>query len=236
MLMKFLFVLWMSCLAIQSAQAAPDEHPIVLAGTEFSSSNAYSYTGSVIPLEGSSLKQGFNMPVFVSLLNYSYTTTQNQQLVTVRAQVPGIRAGLGYQWLDGDAALGLSGSVGYQNTYQTPYIPATGKQGSALFFLPQVQAKYQFTPLFDADLMANYLVGQSSYWSHLRLGYQPRWDWHIGPEFGLQAGPDYRIQKVGAFMATQVFGGAMFELNGGAQSNINLPNQAYLGLALSKSL
>jgi len=224
-------------LLASSARAEPaDERAIVLAGTEFSASNAYTHAGYIAPLAGNTLKQGWNVLAFASWLNYSYTTLQNGQPVKVRATVPGVRGGMGYQWTAGDVAVGLSASLGYQNTQQTPYIAATGKQGAAIILLPQVQLKYQFTEQTDADLMANYAIGQNSYWSHLRVGYQPRWDWRVGPELGLQAGQNYRIAKVGLFAATPVLGGAILELNTGVQANLNPPKEWYVGVALSKSL
>lgn len=223
-------------LATPAVAYAADDSAIVLAGTEFSASNTYSHAGYIAPLAGNTLKQGWNMLAFVSWLSYNYTTLQNGQLVKVRATVPGVRGGMGYQWTAGDAAVGLSASLGYQNTQQTPYIPATGKQGGAIILLPQVQLKYQFTQQTDADFMANYAIGQSSYWSHLRLGYQPRWDWRLGPEFGLQAGQNYRIAKAGLFAATPVLGGAMLEFNTGLQANLNPPKEWYVGVALSRSL
>ncbi|MDH2918571.1 MAG: cellulose biosynthesis protein BcsS [Sideroxydans sp.] len=99
-----------------------------------------------------------------------------------------------------------------------------------------MQLKYQFSPQTDADFMANYAIGSSSYWSHLRLGYQPRWDWRLDPEFGLQAGQNYRIVKASIFAATPVLGGAMLELNTGLQANLNPPKKWYVGVGLSKNL
>ncbi len=222
--------------ASASANAAEDARAIGLVGTEFSASNSYTHVGYIAPLAGNTLQHGWHVLAFASWLSYNYTTLQNGQSVKVQASVPGMRGGMGYQWTEGDAAVGLSASLGYQNTQQTPYIPATGKQGGAIVLLPQVQLKYQFSAQTDADLMANYAIGQSSYWSHLRLGYQPRWDWRVGPELGWQAGQNYRIAKAGLFAATPVFGGAMLELNSGLQANLNPPKEWYVGVALSKNL
>ena len=139
MLKKLVMV---ALLATSASVYAVDEPAIVLIGSEVSASNAYSHAGYIAPLAGSTLKRGWHILAFASWLNYSYTTLQNGQLVKVQATMPGLRGGMGYQWTEGDAGVGLSASLGYQHTSQTPFIPATGKQGGAVILLPQVQLKY----------------------------------------------------------------------------------------------
>lgn len=214
---------------------AGDDAAIVLGGTEVSSSNTYTQAGMIMPLPGNTVRQGWHVPVFVSDLSYNYKTLQNGQSVQVRATVPGVRAGMGYQWLVDNTDWGVSVSLGYQNTRQQPYIPATGKQGAAWIVLPQAGVRSQFLPQWDVDVLANYALGQHAYWSRGRLGYQARWDWRGGLELGAQAGSNYRILKRGLFVATPVWGGAMLEMNAGLQSNIDFSNQGYWGLAVSRS-
>lgn len=215
---------------------AVDSRSVVLAGSEYSSNNGYSHIGMVTPLAGDTLERGFNLPVFLYLVEYSYSTTQNNRFVTVRAKVPGVSAGLGYQWIVGDTSLGLATSLAYQNTRQTPYIPATGAQGSVVILLPQMHVNYRLTPFTAADFMANYSIGQSAYWSHFRLGQQISNEWRVGPELGLQGGKNYRVSKVGVFAATPIAHGIMLEMNSGIQAAPALPSRVYVGLALSKSL
>lgn len=233
---RLLALLLLSCVSVAYSHAASaDSRPLFLAGSEYSPGNAYSHAGIITPLSGGTLQQGYNVPVFVYLVEYSYTTTQNNRPVTVRAKVPGVRAGLGYQWTAGDASLGWSASLAYQNTHQSPYIPATGTQGGAVILLPQAHLNYRLTPQTSADLMANYSIGQSAYWSHFRLAQQLADTWRIGPELGLQGGKNYRAGKAGVFAATGLSNGMTVEMNGGVLAAAAQPFRLYVGLAVSSS-
>jgi hypothetical protein len=221
-------------IASPAAWCAPPS--LVLAGSQVSAGNSYSYAGALTPLSGDTLGQGWFAKTIASWLTYRYTTTLNQVQTRVDAHVPGIEAGAGYAWSGANYHLDASADVGYRKVRLTPTIPADESKGSGWFLAPQLHANYDFTPSIDGDLIASYTFKQHSNFDRGRLGWKPSASWHVGVESVLLRGDDYRIRQNGVFASTNLDNGLALSFSLGRSAPRDESHSTYFGIALSKSL
>ncbi|MBN6740936.1 cellulose biosynthesis protein BcsS [Acidithiobacillus sp. MC6.1] len=210
--------------------------PLLLGGTQLAPQNSYSYLGAILPFAGARLGSGWYGTVFANYLTYHYATTQNKTPVTVGVTAPGIQGGVGYAWQGAAYQLALSGALGYQYFSSHPDFAAGGPLGSTVTFMPQIQARYDFTSTLYASTIASYSFGQRAYWSRFQGGYQPVHWLSFGPEGILQGGVDYRIRQVGAFASIALGDGWNVVGEGGVTYTRGLPSTGYASFSFARTL
>ncbi|MGC9216467.1 cellulose biosynthesis protein BcsS [Acidithiobacillus sp.] len=231
-------VLMGMCMGVDPAMA----QPLLLGGTQLAPENSYSYLGAIMPFAGSRLGSGWFGTVFATYLTYHFQAGYPTEKVS--AKVPGFNAGLGYGWQGPSYQLAISGSLGYQYFSIHPYDvvtngqpkPVGGPLGGTVTFTPQIQARYDFTPMLYASTMASYSFGQRAYWSRFRGGIRPVSWLSFGPEGVLQGGVNYRIHQVGAFISVALGDGWSVEGEGGVNYTSGLPSTGYGGFSFAKAL
>lgn len=214
-----------------------EEDPLFISGIQASSNSSYSYGGLITPIWGGKLGQGWYNRTFASYLTYDYTTTVNGQNIKVKAKAPGADIGLGYSWAGKSYGISLSGAIGYRYFDLKPQLPENDPSGSVYYFSPQLQARYNFTPKIDADLISSYTYGNKNadiFFNRVRLGYKPSDDWRFGLENIYQEGNNFRIKQYGLFATTYFKNGLGVELNGGVGQDLNSSGLPYFGISFSK--
>ncbi|MHB1281701.1 MAG: cellulose biosynthesis protein BcsS [Acidithiobacillus sp.] len=219
------------CIGVGVGVGPAMAQPLLLGGTQMAQENSYSYLGAIMPFAGTRLGSGWFGTVFANYLAYRYHTTR-----TVSVKAPGVQGGLGYAWGGTAYQLALSGALGYQYFSVHPDLGAGGPVGGAVTFTPQIQARYDFTPMLYASTMASYSFGQRAYWSQFRVGVRPVSWLSFGPEGVLQGGINYRIHQVGAFVSVALGDGWRVEGEGGVNYISGLPSTGYGGFSFAKTL
>lgn len=218
---------------LSTAMTGANAEAVVFGGAEGSTYSSYAYLGAVSPFENHSLGKGWYQKAIVSMIRYSYESTERGAATDVTGRVPGLEAGIGHAWQFDRQTLDLSASVGYRHVSLSPFDPRSEKTGSVVTLNPQLMA---YTPLggqFDVDLLANYTIGLGSSFARLRYGYKR----HDGIRMGLEGkrleGRNYAIEAMGAFVAIPVQDRITLELTAGSQRPRDQSAAAYAGVAFS---
>ena len=230
-------IFWTAALVGMLAAASPAmAQPLLLGGTEVAPQNSYSYFGAALPFAGARLGSGWYGTVFANYLTYHYTITQNNSPVTVGVAARGIQSGVGYAWQGAAYQLALSGALGYQYFSVHPSSAAGGGPlGSTLTFMPQVQARYDFTSSLYVSTIANYSFGPRAYWSRFRGGYRPVHWLSLGPEAIFLGGDNYRIRQLGVFAGIALGDGWSVVGEGGLTYASGLHRTGYASLSFAKT-
>lgn len=200
---------------------------IALAGVEASRDNRYAYLGTVLPLPGSRLGQGYVQRYWLDYVAYSYEKTPQLEIDT---RMSAAEAALGYQQSSASGWWGAYLGARYANTRLRPDDPDNDDQGR------RVRAKLQFEG--ETDMMAgwringiaSHLVGDANYWARLRLQTQLRNRWRVGPEVLVQGDSNYSAYKVGAFVGNiGLSASTALTLKAGVSKPEDDPASAYLG-------
>lgn len=226
-------VLTCSMLILASQPAHARSESVVFAGAEGSSNSSYAYLGTIMPMEGEQLGQGWYRKAVVSMIRYRYESTERGTTEEVSGRAPGVEGGLGYVRRFGERTLDLSGTVGYRNVSLHPFEPKDEKTGNVFTFNPQVMA---YTPLggrFDADLMASYAIGLGSSFARLRAGFKPAEGWRTGLETKRLEGRAYEIRTAGVFVSIPLSEKLRLDLNAGREKPRDDPSAGYGGISFS---
>ncbi|MES2887716.1 MAG: cellulose biosynthesis protein BcsS [Pseudomonadota bacterium] len=221
--------------ALCTAQAASSSPDLLIAGSQGSSDTHYSYVGTLVPMWGGTLGQGWFRKTVASWLTYRFDTVQAGQNVTVRAQAPGIEGGLGYAWNAPGRAADVSLSIGARHTRLDPDVSTAGTRGTELTLTPQGFIRQDLNRWLDADVLASYSFGTEGRFARGRLGTRVVPNWRIGVEGVQVAGPDYRSLQRGVFASTSLSNGMSLDLNAGQARARDGKTAAYVGVALSKT-
>lgn len=170
---------------------------VVLTGMEASRDNHYAYLGTVLPLSGQHLGQGFVQRYWLDYVAYRYEKTPAEE---IDATVSAVEAALGYQKSSARGWWGAYLGARYANTRLSPRDPDNNDRGGRLRAKLQVEGEKEVGAGWRVNGIASHLLGDANYWTRLRLQTTLRNQWHIGPEMIAQGDSNYSAYKVGAFL------------------------------------
>jgi hypothetical protein len=219
---------WMGLAACMMALPVEAQTGIALAGVEAGNGTHSAYLGSVLPLPGSALGQGWVQRYWLDHTAYRYEKAPGQE---IDARVAGVEAALGYQgsWEAGwwGAYLGAR----YGNTRLSPDDLANEDRGGDFSIKLQLEGESALSSRWRMIGNVSHLVGQSSYWSRLRLQTVSGNQFLIGPELVVQGDTRYRLYKLGLFVGgIRVGHDAALTLKAGASKLDSDSGGAYAGI------
>jgi len=164
---------------------------------ELSRDSQYAYLGTVLPLSGQHLGQGFVQRYWLDYVTYRYEKTPQQD---IDAKVVGGEAALGYQQSSAGSWWGAYLGARYADTRLSPRDPDNRNEGRQWHAKLQLEGETELGGGWRINGIASHLIGDSSYWARLRLQTVLSNHWHAGPEVIVQGDPYYSAYKVGAFV------------------------------------
>lgn len=223
----------LATIALCSTMASAHAETLVFGGAEGSRNSSYAYLGGVSPFDGNDLGRGWYKKTVLSMVRYSYESTEQGPVTEITGRVPGIEAGVGHAWQFEKQKLDLSATIGYRHVSLSPFDPKDEKTGSIITLNPQLIAYTPLTGKFDADLIANYAIGLGSSFARIRSGYQQDNGVRVGLEGKQLAGRTYSVHMLGAFVAIPLQGKLTLELNLGREKPKDEHSATYAGIAFS---
>jgi len=170
---------------------------VVLAGMEASRNDQYAYLGTVLPLSGKQLGQGFVQRYWLDYVAYEY---EKSPLQDIEAKVAGVEAALGYQQSSATGWWGAYLGARYANTRLSPDDPDNDDEGRRWRAKLQLEGETEIGPGWRINGIVSNLVGDANYWARVRLQTTLANQWHAGPEVIVQGDSYYSAYKVGAFL------------------------------------
>lgn len=200
---------------------------IALAGVEASRDNRYAYMGTVLPLPGSRLGQGYVQRYWLDYVAYRYEKTPQLEIDT---RMTAVEAALGYQQSGASGWWGAYLGARHASTRLRPDDPDNDDRGRRLRAKLQLEGETGIAAGWRINGIASHLVGDANYWARVRLQTQLRNRWHVGPEVIAQGDSNYSAYKVGAFVGNIGLGpSAALTLKAGVSKPEDDPASAYLG-------
>jgi hypothetical protein len=220
---------WMIGLAA-CALALPVEAQtgIALAGVEAGNDAQYAYLGTVLPLPGQALGQGWAQRYWLDYTGYIYEKGPGQE---IDARVGGVEAALGYTGSSAAGWWGVYLGARYGETRLSPEDPGNEESGAQFSGKLQIEGEAALSPTWRINGIANHLIGLSSYWSRLQL--QTRLDNQllVGPELIVQGDNNYSLYKLGVFVGGIKLGrDAALTVKAGASNQDSGSTGAYAGV------
>jgi hypothetical protein len=181
------------CLAAAPVAAQSD---IVMTGAEVGKGGSSAYLGTVLPLSENPDK-GWVQRYWLDYTAYRYQKTQEQR---INAHLLGIEAAFGFQDRseNGWGSLYLGGR--YSNTHLRPDDPDNDRQGDDFRIKLLLEGERSLSGTWRINGIASHLIGQSSYWTRLRVHTVLDNQRLIGSEFISQGDMTYRLNKLGLFV------------------------------------
>lgn len=223
---------WSLLLLPGLACAQTPAQTLFIGGAQGSAENSYTYAGWIRPFAGGRVGDGWYGKVIASWLAYRYDGNVGGQPVEVKANAPGLEAGVGRIWTSGAWRQDLSLSVGARHTRIRPEGANSGAAGTRATLTPQYALAYDPTLRLGADLLAAYALGTGDRFGRLRGGWRPAAGWRLGVEGVVAAGRDYRNRQAGLFGGTQL-GPVWLEVAGGQAQSRDGRDSGYFGISLS---
>lgn len=220
--------------ALLSCSQSHAEPSLYHGGLNYAHGMTYTYAEKLTPLAGETLGRGWYSKFRLSWLRYHYDVTQILADVKVRANRPGLDAGMGYAWRGEAFKLDLSAFAGYRYVDLSPTVPTDDKTGGMLTLTPQVQASLRLHPVLDADLIAYHTIGLHSNFVRTRLGWRANPTWRIGVESSQQNGDNYRKHQLGLFTAMPLSQGMSIDLQAGRVESRGARDTMYMGVGVSR--
>lgn len=188
---------WICLAACLVALPADAQTGVVLAGVEAGSDTHSAYLGTVLPLGGGALGQGWVQRYWLDYTAYRYEKTPGQD---IDARVTGLEAALGFQ--GGAGADSWSAYLGghYGNTQLSPDDPFNENRGGDVSIKLQLEGETALSSAWRVNGIASHLIGQSNYWLRLRAQTMLHNQLLLGPELIVQGDPLYRLVKLGAYV------------------------------------
>lgn len=219
---------WMGLVACMAALPVEAQSGIALAGAEAGSNAGYAYLGSVLPLPGSALGKGWVQRYWLDYNTYRYEKAPAQD---VDAKVAGCEAALGWHGSSEKGRWGAYLGGRYGNTRLRPDDPANDDRGGAFNVTVQLEGEAALARTWRVNGIVSHLVGESDFWSRLRLQTVLGNQLLVGPELVAQGDPRYRLYKLGAFIGGIKLGQeAALTLKAGASKQESDSAGAYAGV------
>ncbi len=220
--------------AICTSKDSHAQLSVAFGGIQSAASSNYAYAGWIQPFDNAELGKGWYRKVMLSNSNYRYTKNLSGTDTDIAASVPGIEGGAGHIWRSEKWLIDLSATLGYQHIRLSPVIPPGDQHGGMVTLRPQIQSTVRFTPGWDADLIANYAIGQHASFIRTRFGWKPTQTWRAGIELAEVDGRTYHIQQRGLFLAVPLENNFAIELSAGRADPRDRAASNYGGIAMSK--
>jgi hypothetical protein len=200
---------------------------VILTGLEGSRDNHSAYLGTVLPLSGQRLGQGFVQRYWLDYTGYGY---EKQPLQTIDSKVTAVEAALGYQ--HSTASSWWAGYLGahYSDTRLSPGDPDNDNQGKQLHAKLQFEGETDLAAGWRGNGIVSYLLGDFNYWARLRVQTTLANRLHVGPELVVQGDAYYDAYKLGLFVGNIPLGErSALTLKGGVSQTLNEASSLYLG-------
>lgn len=203
------------------------QESVVLTGVEASRDDYYAYLGTVLPLPGQRLGQGYVQRYWLDYLGYRY---EKLPLQYIDSRVNAIEAALGYQQSSASTWWGAYLGARYANTRLSPNDPDNDDEGLRLRAKLQLEGETEAGAGWRVNGIASHLLGDYNYFMRLRMQTQLRNQWHIGPEVIVQGDSYYSAYKLGAFLGNIQLGtSSALTLRGGISKPESVAASLYLG-------
>lgn len=170
---------------------------VILTGVTTSRDNQYAYLGTVLPIFGQHLGQGWVQRYWLDYVAYPYEKLPSLNIDT---EVTGVEAALGYQQSSANSWWGAYMGARYANTRLSPVDLGNENRGGKLRLKLQAEGETELGAGWRINGNASHLVGDPNYWVRLRVQTMLKNQWHIGPELIVQGDSNYSAYKVGAFL------------------------------------
>lgn len=221
-------------LNIVSAAMAPGPRVLTMTGGETNTGTTYSalYAGIIMPIHSrlGGLGNGMVQRLWVDRLTYSY---DNGGQLT-QAEQRGIEGSLGYQKSGPWGSWATFAGVVYRDTQFTPDALNNPARGGFIRGRFQIEGERILNDKWRANVNANYVTGQNSYWARGRLLYNLNERMLVGPEAIVLGDPNFQIQQYGwAMTGLRLLLGADVTMRGGARKAVD-GTTMYLGLELAR--
>lgn len=188
---------WIALAACVAALPAEAQTGIALAGVEAGNNTASAYLGTVLPIPGSSLGKGWVQRYWLDYTAYPYEKAPGEE---IDAEVAAFEAALGYQGSSATGWWAVYLGAQYSDTQLSPDDPSNDEQGSDFNAKLQIEGETQLSRDWRINGIASHLVGESSFWTRVRLQTALDNRLLIGPELIAQGDPNYRLIKFGVFV------------------------------------
>lgn len=188
---------------------------LLLGGVQFATRAPYAYLGTIVPLPGQRLGDGWVQRYWLDALRYEYDGAPGR----VEAKGWGAEAMLGLQRSSprGYAAgyLGLRA----QNTVLSPSDPGNSAEGGQAGLKVQIEGERAIDAAWRVNGIANYSTASYDYWTRGRLLRGLPGGTYLGPELIVQGNRDYNLRALGlVYGGLRPLGGALsVSVKGGYQ-------------------
>ncbi|MFN3543944.1 MAG: cellulose biosynthesis protein BcsS [Thiobacillus sp.] len=201
---------------------------VALAGAEAGKGNGYAYLGTVLPLPGNRLGNGWVQRYWLDYTSYRYEKGPGAE---IDATVVGGEAALGFQESGASGWWAAYLGARYGNTRLSPDDPTNEDEGGRLRAKLQLEGETAVSPSWRLNGIVSHLVGHSSYWLRVRAETTLGNGLRVGPEFVAQGDPNYRLHTLGVFVGGIKAGrNAALTLKGGLSKLESDSAGAYVGV------
>lgn len=216
-----------TCTALLPAPALAEG--LLLGGFQVATRAPYAYLGTILPLPGQNLGNGWTQRYWLDGFGYEYDSGVN----LIQATAFGLDAMIGRvaSSEQGYGAVYLGARV--QSTNTSPNDPGNPADGTNLGLKAQIEGEHALDRTWRINGIANYTTNTSDYWMRGRLLRGLESGRFVGPEVIYQGNPDYHLVGIGVVLGgIRPAGGALsFSVKGGYQ-NTSTGGGAYGGIEL----
>lgn len=211
-----------------AAWPALAQERVALAGVEAGRDSQYAYLGMLQPVPGQTMGHGLVQRYWLDYTGYRYEKAPGQD---IDAEVAGVEAALGLQGGSDTGWWGAYLGARYGNTWLDPKDYDNDDRGGKLYAKLQLEGETAVSPGWRINGIVSYLVGESSFWSRVRLQTRAANQLLFGPELVAQGDPLYRLYKLGVFVGgIQVGHGAALTVKAGLSKLDSDSASAYGGV------
>lgn len=223
------FIACLATVAMGSAAKANPHQNLLIAGGQYSTSSQSVYLGSITPLAGGTLGDGYFISPFVGWNRYTFQ--KNGQTFT--GSEPTASLGIGRGWKTKHFDLSLSVAGGYANTNVSPYAPSGSLHGGKWFVEPEIYAHASLPRGVSFTFNGGYLTGLRSYWASTYILVPVTSSFSVGPEADFGGGINYRNHAFALRVSDKVTNSLVVNASAGALTNIPGSYHPYFALNLS---
>jgi hypothetical protein len=188
---------WIALAACVATLPAEAQTGVALAGVEAGKDTASAYLGTVLSIPGSVLGKGWVQRYWLDYTAYPYEKTPAEE---IDVGVAAFEAALGYQGSSATGWWAVYLGAQYSYTELSPNDPSNEERGPDLSAKLQIEGETQLSRNWRINGIASHVVGESSFWTRLRLQTTLDNQLLVGPELIVQGDPNYRLVKLGIFV------------------------------------